>query len=233
MKLDNKALDEQAVRFEQHGILLSKNAGETLSREQRLILISQEMLQNIIDLTNNFIELLNEIFADCGTVVNGDETKQVISDECFGQALGKRGIQNIWDKDFGRHTKSGRVCKDYGVMLRGKDILKDYSRLWQGIYKSKGNSSSSDYNSNNCEQLLYGYRNQFLKGLQYFRQMQENLLKVPRALKGYEKNRKPAGGNSYGSSFGKLKSLYLKPQDNKAYAKGWNLYKSLESYLNN
>jgi hypothetical protein len=222
MKLDNKALDEQAVRFEQHGILLSKNAGKTLSREQRLILISQEMLQNIIDLTNNFIELLNEIFADCGTVVNGDEKKQVISDEVFGQALGKREIQNIWDKDFGWHTKSGRVCKDYGVMLRGKDVLKDYSRLLQGNYRAKGNSNSSDYNSN-----------QLIKGLQYFRQTQENLLKVPSALKGYGISRKPSGSNSYGSSFGKSKNLYFNHQDNKADIKGGDLYKSLDAYFNN
>lgn len=231
MKLDNEPMDEQTVKsFKEKKALLKDNATGVFDKEQRLILISQEMLQNVIDLTNNFIELLNEIFADCGTVVNGDEKKQVISDEVFGQALGKREIQNIWDKDFGRHTKSSRICKDYGVMLRGKDALKDYSRVLQGIYRAKGNSNSSDYNSN---QLLYGYRNQFLKGLQYFRQMQENLLKVPRALKGYEKNRKPSGGNSYGSSFGKSKNLYFNHQDNKAYIKGGDLYKSLESYLNN
>jgi hypothetical protein len=233
MKIDNKPLDEQAVRFEQNEILPDKNAGKTLSREQRLILIGEEMLQNIIDLTNNFIELLNELFADCGTAVNSDEKKQVISDEVFGQALGKKEIQNIWDKDFGRHTKSGRVCKDYGVMLRGKDVLKDYSRLWQNLYKSKGNKSSSGYKSDNSKQLLYGYRNHLLKGLQYFRQMQKNLLKVPAAIKGYQKSQKPSGSNSYGISFGRLENLYFNHQGNKAYIKGGDLYKSLESYFNN
>lgn len=221
MKPDNKTLDEQAARFEQHWILLSKNTRGTLNREQRLILIGEEMLQNIIDLTNNFIELLNEIFADCGTVVNCDEKKQVISDDVFGQVLGKREIKNIWDKELGWNAKSGRVCKDYGVMLRDKDILKDYSRLFQGIYKTKGDKSSSGYNSN-----------QLLKGLQYFRQTQENLLKVPRALKGYEISRKPSG-NSYDSSFGKSKNLYFNHHDNKAYIKGRDLYKSLEAYFNN
>jgi hypothetical protein len=222
MTFDNKALDEQAVRFEQQGILLSKNAIETLNREQMLILIGEEMLQNIIGLVNNFIKLLNGIFADCGTVVNGDENKQSLSDEVFGQVLGNREIQNIWDKDFGRNNKSGRVCNDYGVMLQDKDILKDYSGLFQKMYKTKDYKSSPGYNSN-----------QLLEGLQYFRQTQENLLKMPGALKGYEISRTPSGSNSHGSSFVRLKDLYFNPQANKADIKGGDLYKSLDAYFNN
>ena len=105
-------------------------------------------------------------------------------------------------------------------MLQDKDFLKDYSRLFQCNYRTKSDSNYFDYNSN-----------QFLKSLQYFGQTQENLLKVPMALKGYGKSRKPSGCN--GNSLGKSKNLYFNHHDNKAYFNGRDLYKSLEAYFNN
>jgi len=233
MKLDNnKPLDEQMGKsLNKEAVLSEDNAAGIFNKEQRLILIAEAVLQNVIDLTANFVELLNELFDDCGHEAGRDKKEQIIADEVFGQALGKRESQNIWGKDFGRHNKSGRVCKDYGFVLRGKDVLKDYSKLLQGGYRAKGDKSYSGYKSDNGKQLLYGYRNQLSKGLQLFKRMQEYLPRAPRALKRYEISRKPAGSDGYRGSYGKLKSLYFNHQDNKAYIKGGNLHKSLDAYF--
>lgn len=135
-------------------------------------------------------------------------------------------------KEVDWHNKSGRVWKDYGFVLRGKDVQNNYSKLLQSGYRAKGDKSCSGYKSDNGKQLLYSYGNQLIKGLQLFKRMREYLPSVPKVLKGYERNRKPVGSDGCRGSYGKLKSLYFNHQDNKAYIKDGDLCKSLEAYLN-
>lgn len=47
-------------------------------KEQRLILIAEAVLQNVIDLMSNFVELLNELFDDCGHEAGSDKKQQII-----------------------------------------------------------------------------------------------------------------------------------------------------------
>ena len=54
-----------------------------LDKEQRLTLIAEAVLQNVIDLMSNFVELLNELFDDCGHEAGRDKKEQIISDEVF------------------------------------------------------------------------------------------------------------------------------------------------------
>ena len=199
-----------------------------MNNEQKLILISEAIIKNLTALTSNFIDLLNELLAGYMYDVNKDENRRFNTDEDFRKANNKIKISDEWIKNFIEQNKAGKVCKDYDVALRGKDILKDYSRLLQSAYKATGNNNSSGYKSKG-----YDYRNNLYRGLQDFRRLQENLLRLPRVLKSDERSRGVAGSNSYAGSLGKLRNLYLNLQNDTAYNKDGELCKSLDAYFNN
>jgi len=190
-------------------------------KDKKLILISEMILQNIIDLTANFIDLLNELFADPVPSEKCKKERAVIENG-FKKNI---RLSDEWIKNFIEQNKAGRVCNNYGAALRGKDILKDYSRPLQNAYKAGRMNNFAEYRSSTYEKpKLY-------KSLQNIKQLQENILRLPRVFGDYERSRGVA--NYYDSSLSNQKNLYFNVHNDGLCNKAGDLNKFLDAYFNN